>query len=71
MGAAALIEAGLVKPGTKNAGLDNPNNWLNGLSKSKFLMIDNFNIMRSRDTPISKSNILEVGSLELNPLAIR
>lgn len=37
MGAAALIEAGLVKSGTKNAGLDNPNNWLNGLSKSKFL----------------------------------
>ena len=37
MGAAALIEAGLVKPGTNNRGLDNPANWKNGLSKSKFL----------------------------------
>ena len=37
MGAAALIEAGLVKAGTNNRGLDNPANWKNGLSKSKFL----------------------------------
>lgn len=37
MGAAALIEAGLVKPGTNNRGLDNPANWKTGLSKSKFL----------------------------------
>ena len=37
MGAAALIEAGLVKPGTNNRGLDNQANWKNGLSKSKFL----------------------------------
>lgn len=36
-GAAALIEAGYVKPGTKNRGLDNPDNWLNGLSKERFL----------------------------------
>lgn len=37
MGAAALIEAGLVKRGTSNNQLDDPSRWLNGLSKSKFL----------------------------------
>lgn len=37
MGAAALIEAGLVKRGTSNRGLENPANWNNGLSKSKYL----------------------------------
>ena len=37
MGAAALVEAGLVKRGTSNRGLENPANWNNGLSKSKFL----------------------------------
>lgn len=37
MGAAALIEAGLVKQGTSNNQLDDPSRWLNGLSKTKFL----------------------------------
>ena len=37
MGAAALIEAGLVKRGTSNNQLDDPSRWLNGLSKTKFL----------------------------------
>ena len=37
MGAAALIEAGLVKEGTTNRQLDDPSRWKNGLSKSKFL----------------------------------
>lgn len=36
MGAPALIDAGLVKPGTTNRGLRNPANWLKG-SMDKFL----------------------------------
>ncbi len=37
MGAAALVEAGLVKKGTSNKGLNDPKNWNNGLSKEQFL----------------------------------
>lgn len=37
LGAPALIDAGLVKPGTTNKGLRNKNNWLHGLSLSAFL----------------------------------
>jgi hypothetical protein len=37
MGASALIEAGLVKKGTTNKGLDNPKNWVGSLSKDSFL----------------------------------
>lgn len=38
MGASALIEAGLVKPGTKsNKALNDPKNWIGGLDKNKFL----------------------------------
>lgn len=33
LGAAALIDQGLVKPGTTNAGLDDPNNWVGGPGK--------------------------------------
>lgn len=37
LGAPALIDAGLVKPGTTNKGLRNKNNWLHGLSLTSFL----------------------------------
>lgn len=37
MGAAALVEAGLVKRGTNNRQLDDPSRWNDGLSKTKFL----------------------------------
>lgn len=37
MGAAALIEAKLVKEGTSTRQLDDPSRWKNGLSKTKFL----------------------------------
>lgn len=36
LGAPALIEAGFVKPGTKNKGLNSPKNWIVG-SKKEFL----------------------------------
>lgn len=60
-GASALVEAGLVKPGTtSNSKLNDPSVWLNGLSKEKFL--NNRQLQHDAFTKYVSKNVKNLGS---------
>ena len=64
MGASALVEAGLVKKGTTNKGLNNAKNWLGGMSKEKFL--DSPDIQDSAVRKYTDKNMRYLGDLYQN-----
>lgn len=60
IGAAGLIDVGLVKPGTTNKGLVDPNNWLKGLTLEKFL--NDRQLQHDTFTKYTNKNVQYLGS---------